>query len=111
MKTRIDGQLLTHAETRRYTDGTTVVVVLVAPDQAGSLPVLAERAYGTTPAGSYAASNSARLLRKGARVELHGMGLSFDKHAGLPVVRLHAVTHIGHEVNPSFYEPEAAAAV
>lgn len=110
MKTRIDGQLLTHAETRRYTDGTTVVVVLVAPDQAGALPVLAERAYGDTPAASYAAGNAARQLRKGTRVVLHGEGLGFDKHAGQPVVRLRSVSHIEHEAAPSFHEPIAALA-
>lgn len=110
MKTRIDGQLLAHAEPRRYADGTSVVLVLVAPDQAGALPVLAERAFGATAAGSYAAGNAARALRKGARVVLHGEGLSFSKHNGTPVVRLQAVSHIEHEAAPAYHEPQPAAA-
>lgn len=109
MKTRIDGQLLAHAEPRRYADGTSVVVVLVAPDQAGALPVLAERAFGNTPAASYAAGNAARALRKGSRVVVHGEGLAFAKHAGQPVVRLTLVSHIEHEAAPAFHETQPAA--
>lgn len=109
MKTRIDGQLLAHAEPRRYADGTSVVVVLVAPDQVGALPVLAERAFGNTPAASYAAGNAARALRKGTRVVVHGEGLAFAKHAGQPVVRLTLVSHIEHEAAPAFHEPQPAA--
>lgn len=109
MKTRIDGQLLAHAEPRRYADGTSVVVVLVAPDQAGALPVLAERAFGNTPAASYAAGNAARALRKGCRVVVHGEGLAFAKHAGQPVVRLTLVSHIEHEAAPAFHETQPAA--
>lgn len=108
MKTRIEGQLLANAETRRYADGTSVVLVLVAQDLPGELPVLAERAYGSTPAGSYAAANAARALRKGVRVVVHGHGLALTKHAGQPVARLQAVNHIEHEV-PDFHEPKTAA--
>lgn len=109
MRARIDGQLLAHAECRRYADGTSVVVVLVAPDQVGALPVLAERAFGNSPAASYASGNAARVLRKGARVVLHGFGLAFAKHAGQPVVRLVSVNHIEHEAPPSFHETQPAA--
>lgn len=110
MKTRIEGQLAAHAEPRRYADGTSVVLVLVGPDQAGALPVLAERAFGSTAAGSYAAGNAARSMRKGTRVVVHGEGLGFDKHAGQPVVRLRCVSHIEHEAAASFHEPTAACA-
>ena len=94
MKTRIDGQLLAHAEPCRYADGMAVVVVLVAPDQPGALPVLAEWAFGSTAAASYACGNAARAMRKGTRVVVHGEGLAFGKHAGQPVVRLTLVSHI-----------------
>lgn len=109
MKTRIDGQLMAHAETRRFTNGMTVVVVLVSPDQAGALPVLAEQAYGDTAAASYAAGNAARHLSKGTRVVLHGEGLGFDRHAGQPVVRLRCVSLIEREAAPVFHEPQPAA--
>lgn len=109
MKTRIDGQLLEHAEPRRYADGMSVVRVLVAPDQAGALPVLAEWAFGSTPSASYSAGNAARAMRKGARVVVHGEGLAFGKHSGQPVVRLTLVSHIEHEAAQAFHEPQPAA--
>lgn len=109
MRTRIDGQLLAHAEPRRYADGTSVVVVLVAPDQAGALPVLAEWAFGSTAAASYACGNAARAMRKGTRVVVHGEGLAFGKHSGQPVVRLTLVSHIEHQAAQAFHEPQPAA--
>lgn len=109
MKTRIDGQLLEHAEPRRYADGMSVVRVLVGPDQAGALPVLAEWAFGSTPSASYSAGNAARAMRKGTRVVVHGEGLAFGKHSGQPVVRLTLVSHIEHEAAQAFHEPQPAA--
>lgn len=83
--------------------------VLVAPDQAGALPVLAEWAFGSTPSASYSAGNAARAMRKGARVVVHGEGLAFGKHSGQPVVRLTLVSHIEHEAAQAFHEPQPAA--
>lgn len=110
MKTVIDGTLLKHAERLQYTDGTVVIRVLLAPNQTGALPVLAERAYGSTPSASFAAANAARDMRKGTPVVVHGESLSLGKHDGGPVVRIHAVSHIGREAARMHHEPDAAQA-
>lgn len=110
MKTVIDGTLLKHAERLQYTDGTVVVRVLLAPNQVGALPVLAERAFGSTPSASFAAANAARDMRKGTSVVIHGQSLSFAKHDGVPAVRINAVSHIGRETARMHHEPDAAQA-
>lgn len=109
MKTRIAGDLMKNAVTRRYADGTSVVLVVLAPATERGMPVLAERAFGATPAASYAAGLAAQQMRKGCSVVVHGHQLATCQHDGQLVVCVTAVNHIEHDMPAPFHETKPAA--
>lgn len=85
-----------------------VYVVLMHIQVHGEI-VMVEWAFGEGAAGSHAAGNAARALRKGTEVVAHGCGLTRGKYRNEWHPKLVGVNRVDRPVPAHFTDFEAAA--
>jgi hypothetical protein len=107
-KVRIEGDLIEHAQSMVYADGTAVALLQIG--QPGGSPIVVERCFGNSDSARFTCSRAAQQMRKGTHIVAHGMSLRPSRLKGQNVIRLDGVDHVEHPSANHHHEPAAHAA-